>query len=310
MLRKSVIFSFLIIIFFGAIYIHLRLSERSVLLSPKVTGTTLGVNLWFPQAQAFFNEKSAPAVTAQAAYFIDLGSGEVLYQKNIYQRLPIASLVKIMTAIVTLENHSFSDEILISSKAAGMEPDKMLLQAGESMTVEEIMYGIFMVSANDGSQALCEGSAVDCETFIDNMNKKAAQLGMRDTLFINPSGLQEDGKQQYSTAFDVALMSRYLISYFPHILDISSTPHILIPKTQRHQDYEMYSGINLLTTYPGVKGLKTGYTPEAGMTLVSYAERDGKKVLGVLLDSKSRRDEAKALLDYSFKKLGVEDAKE
>ena len=143
------------------------------------------------------------------------------------------------------------------------------------------------------------------DEFIPAMNKKTLQLGMKDTLFINPSGLEEDDKEQYSTAFDVALMSRYAIKQFPSLVEISSTYHRYIPKTSTHQDYDLYSGINLLTTYPGVLGLKTGYTPLAGLTLVTLARRQGQQILGVLLNSQDRRAEAKLLLDYSFAKLGA-----
>jgi D-alanyl-D-alanine carboxypeptidase len=101
-------------------------------------------------------------------------------------------------------------------------------------------------------------------------------------------------------------MSRYLITRWPNVVNISSQPHVYIERTDYHQDYDMYNGINLLTTYPGVLGLKTGYTPVAGLTLVTLARRGDKEVLGVLLGAVNRRDDAKSLLDYSFKNLGLE----
>lgn len=104
------------------------------------------------------------------------------------------------------------------------------------------------------------------------------------------------------TALDVVIMSRYLIKKWPEIVDISSKPYVYIEKTANHQDYEMYSGINLLTSYPGVVGLKTGFTPEAGLTLVTLARNGDEEVLGVLLGATNRRDDAKVLLDYSFLK--------
>ncbi|KKQ79679.1 MAG: Serine-type D-Ala-D-Ala carboxypeptidase [Candidatus Daviesbacteria bacterium GW2011_GWA1_38_7] len=143
------------------------------------------------------------------------------------------------------------------------------------------------------------------EDFIKRMNIKAAQLDMKNTNFINPTGLEEDNAVQLSSAFDVALMSRYAIKKWPKLIEITSNPQIYIPKTDRHQDYDLNSGINLLTTYPGVVGFKTGFTPSAGLTLVTVARRGGKEVLGVLLGSTDRRDDARAMLDYSFKKLGV-----
>lgn len=269
------------------------------LVSPWENGRA-GVNLWFPQAQASSSAAGIPELTAKAAYFIDINTGQTLYEKNSRQRLSVASLTKIMTAVIALENNGWSDSIIVSERAAGMEPDSMLLKAGESLTVEELLYGVFLVSGNDAAEALAEGSTVNREDFLAQMNAKAAHLGMTDTLFINPTGLEEDGREQYSTAYDVAIMARYAVKNFPHLVDISSTPHIILPETPTHQDYDLYSGINLLTTYPGVMGLKTGYTLEAGLTLVTLAEKGDRRVLGVLLGSQNRREEAKMLLDYSF----------
>jgi serine-type D-Ala-D-Ala carboxypeptidase (penicillin-binding protein 5/6) len=128
---------------------------------------------------------------------------------------------------------------------------------------------------------------------------------MKDTLFINPTGLEEDGRDHYSSAYDVSLMSHYAVHTFPLLTEISKEPHIYIPATESHQEYDLYNGVNLLTSYPGVIGFKTGYTPEAGLTLVTVARLEGKEVIGVLLGCTNRRDDAKRLLDYSFKKLGV-----
>lgn len=276
------------------------------LISPVVLGSRIANNLWFPQAEASFFGSQDLQISARAAYFVDIDTGKVFYQKDIYDRMPVASLVKIMTVVVALENKSWDDAVTVSYRASQMEPDRMDLRSGEKLTVEELLDGVFLVSANDGAEALAdtavEGSR---ENFLVQMNAKAKQLGMKDTLFINPTGLEEEGRQQYSSAFDVMLMARYAIKNFPRLLDITKNPHIQLPQTTAHQDYDLYSGINLLTTYPGVIGFKTGYTPEAGLTLVTLAEREGHRVLGVLLNSPDRRAEARELLDYSFKQLGV-----
>jgi D-alanyl-D-alanine carboxypeptidase (penicillin-binding protein 5/6) len=219
-----------------------------------------------------------------------------------------------MTVIVALEHKDFSSTYHVTQSASDTEPDKMYLIPNETLTLEELLDGVFLVSANDAAETIAQESALNRTEFIQEMNQKAKQLGMNDTLFINPSGLEEDDPDysadsghtlpQYSTAYDVALMSRYAISHWPHLTDISSQVHILIPQTDTHQDYDLNNGINLLTTYPGVIGFKTGYTPSAGLTLVTLAKKDGHEVLGVLLGATDRRDDAKALLDYSFEKLG------
>lgn len=305
MFQKKVLILLVIPMLFLTVYAQtFGKEQKTELKSPWVEPGRLAVNLWFPKVAAN-SEETVPKITAKSAYFVDLNNGEILYQKNPQERLPIASLSKIMTAIVTLESKNWNDKVKISDWAASMEPDSMLLKSGETLTVEELMSGLFLVSANDASEALAESLTGNRDDFINLMNKKAAQLGMKDTFFINPSGLQEDEKKQYSTAYDVALMSRYAIKKFPHLVDISSSPHIFLPSSENHQDYDLYSGINLLTTHPGVLGFKTGYTPEAGLTLVTLAEKEGREVLGVLLNSESRREDARTLLDYSFQKLGT-----
>ncbi|MFH0937147.1 MAG: D-alanyl-D-alanine carboxypeptidase family protein [Candidatus Daviesbacteria bacterium] len=294
----TVILTTLFFIFIGVFLWNFQ--AKNTLISPEAQKEKGSSNLWFPQAEASSSPHILPEISAQAIYFVEINSGQVLYQQNQDQKLPVASLVKVMTAIIASENKGWKDQIEISSKAASMEPDYMQLKVGEKLTVEELLYGLFLVSANDAAESLAEGSLESREEFIKQMNEKAKNLGMNNTLFINPTGLEEDGRQQYSTAFDVLIMSRFAIKHFPHLLDITSTPHIILPQTSTHQDYDLYSGINLLTTYPGVIGFKTGYTPEAGLTLITLAQKENYLVLGVILNSNNRREEAKELLDYSF----------
>jgi serine-type D-Ala-D-Ala carboxypeptidase (penicillin-binding protein 5/6) len=289
----------------GVFTFSFRKNSSDKLISPWISGGRVSVNQWLPQVLGAYVDLSAPNITATSAYFVDVDTGMMLYQKDPHNKRPVASLTKVMTALIALENHSWEDQILISDHAASMEPDHMELKSGEQLSVEELMYGIFLISANDAAEALAEQTLGSRENFLREMNDKAKQLGMSQTWFINPTGLEEDDNVQYSSAYDVALMSRYLIRQFPKVLDISSTYHYTLPSSLTHQDYDFYSGINLVTTYPGVVGLKTGYTPEAGLTLVTVARREGHTVMGVLLNSSDRRNEARELLDLSFEKLGV-----
>lgn len=283
----------------------------AILLSPKhpidlisplsQEAKVLGTNQWFPKDARI--DENAPQINAKAAIFLETKEGIVLYAKNIHERLPIASLVKVMTALIVLEHKSMDAEFTVSQRAADMEPDKMLLISGEKLTLRELLTGIFLISANDAVEVIAERTVSSREEFIKLMNDKAIQLGLKDTHFINPTGLDEDSNNNYSTVYDLAVLTRYLIRHFPEVVDISKQEHIYLPKTENHQDYDMYSGINLLTTYPGVVGFKTGYTPEAGLTLITLARKSGHEVIGVLLGSSSRRDEARELLDYSFSRL-------
>lgn len=318
---KKLLYSLLFLLLItGAIFLKASAGKTATkLISPSIGNKkVLGINVWLP-SQSAGNFADAPKVSAKSAFFIDSKSGEVLFSKDPHQKLTIASLVKVMTILIALEYKNLDDTYSVSQRAAKVEPDKMLLIAGEKLTLKELLYGIFLVSANDAAEVLAEGStgARDEFTsqsegsedrrsrFIKLMNDKAKQLDMRDTYFANPTGLDEDNNNSYSTTYDLTILTRYLVKHYPQVVNISETEHIFLPQTETHQDYDMYSGINLLTTYTGVVGFKTGYTPEAGLTLITLARKGEHEVIGVLLGSGDRRDEARELLDYSFKKLGV-----
>lgn len=310
----------LCIILAGGFFLFHR--QQSSLISPVlgISKVRLADNIWvpLPSEGKAYDEKVAAKISSEEAFFIETNTGLVLFEKNATKKHEIASLTKIMTSIIALENKKMDDLFHISEKAASTEPDKMFLIGGETLTLRELLEGIYLVSANDAAEAIAEETtrnennhdfsaatnAIRREEFIKLMNIKAKQIGMINTYFMNPSGLEEDGKEQYSNAYEVVLMARYAIKQWPELVEISSLPAKYIERTQHHQDYDLYSGINLLTTYPGVVGFKTGYTPKAGLTLVTLARRGDKEVLGVLLGATNRRDDAKELLDYSFKKLG------
>lgn len=301
----------LILLFSGVIltfFIYQKQQKELDLVSPVLKKIKLSFadNVWLPKEVLGASESANLKynLSASSVFFIDGQTGQVLFSQKPHEKMRIASLTKIMTAIITMENSSLDSYYLISERASKMEPDSMLLKTGERLSVEQLLDGVFLVSGNDAAETLAE-NVTSRDEFIKLMNLKAKQIGMNDSLFINPTGLEEDNLDQYSTAFDVSVMARYAITRWPQLLEISSQPHIYIPETADHQSYDLYSGINLLTTYPGVVGFKTGYTPEAGLTLVTVAKRSGKEVVGVILGATDRRDDARALLDYSFKKLGV-----
>lgn len=245
----------------------------------------------------------APEIQAKAAISYDLTTNTLLFDKNINEKLAIASLTKLMTAIVALENGRESDTVSITGKAAKIGEDSMGLTAGENLTIKELLYGLFLNSGNDAAEALSQASAFGRDNFIHQMNKKAEDLGLSSTHFTNPTGLQGDGNQ-YSTAHDLLVITRYALEK-PAIADVAQTYYHEIPYTSEHKDYELYNETNLLTTYPGVKGMKTGFTDEAGLCLITYLEYGGHRIIAIVLNSPSRRDEMIQLLDYSLKSLGV-----
>ena len=285
------------------LYFILTANDSKNLVSPLLkTNKVISLNQWFPK-EVLGVGIEVPEITAKAAFFVETKTGRVLFSKNPEQQLPIASLVKVMTALIPLENRNLDEKLWVSSRASEMEPDKMFLQPGEELNLKELLYGIFLISGNDSAEVLAEATTGNRMEFINSMNDKAKQLGMKNSFFVNPTGLDEDISNSFSSAYDLSLLTRYAIRKFPVLVDISKTEHITLPQTEDHQDYDMYSGINLLTTYPGVIGFKTGFTPEAGLTLITLAQKDGHEIVGVLLGSENRRDEAKELLDYSFSKL-------
>ena len=273
---------------------------------PDVYGTSKSniSNDWFPKSK---NSKNADFLnlSAKSAILLDYDSGEVIYAKNPLEKLPAASTIKIMTALVALENSKLSDNFVISEKAAKVGENSMGLTQGEKLTLEELLYGSMLVSGNDAAVAIAEGVAGSEDAFVEKMNQTADDMGLSDTKFVNASGLDDDGKAQYTTAFDLATIARFTWEKYPAFRKIVSTYNRTIDANQGHKAFELYNDTNLLTTYPGVKGIKPGFTWDAGWCLVTYAENGGKKLLAVVLGSENRRGEMIALLDYGFFKSGI-----
>lgn len=261
-------------------------------------------HVWLPKVDTVFaSSVQKPQLTSESVLSYDLTTGQLLYSKNIHERLPIASLTKIMTAIVALENESPTQIIRIGSQAANIGEDSMGLTQGEKLSLHELLYGIFLHSGNDAAEAIAIGSKFGRDNFIYQMNKKAEDLGLTDTHFTNPTGLQGDGKQ-YSSAYDLLVLTEYGLRIL-EFANTSSTVSIDLPYSNLHKEYSLFNETNLLTSYPGVKGIKTGLTDEAGYCLVTYLDYGGHKIIAVLLNSDDRRGEMKDLLDYSLRAEGV-----
>ncbi len=266
------------------------------------------LDFWTPITESFATTSKAPEIQAKAALVYDLANNKVIFEKNARERMPMASLTKIMTAIITLEDAGMPERYTVYGEDLVGE-DSMGLEPGELLTKEELLYGLMLNSGNDAAEVLAHNFIKGRYEFIAAMHNKAKVLGLQDTKFSNPSGLQGDG-EQYTTAYDLLVMSKYALDNFPLFREVVSTYEYMIPGNSTHKTYELTNETNLISSYPGVKGIKTGYTPEAGMCLVTYYERDGIKLLGVLLNSPNRRTEMRELLDYSLKSLGKEPPEE
>ncbi len=261
------------------------------------------LNLWLPSLRNKISVSfQAPQISAKSALIYDTTSKQVLYSKNPQERLPMASLTKIMTAVIALENKRLDDAYVVKQDDLVGE-DSMGLSTGETLTLSDLLYGLILTSGNDAAEVLAENFP-GREFFIKAMNDKVKSLGLSDTNFTNPTGLEGDGKQ-YTTAYDLLVITDYAISNFPLFDQVVSTFDYDIPYTVEHKAFYLENQTNLLTSYPGVKGVKTGYTPEAGLCLVTYLDYGGHKIIAVILGSDDRRGEMIELLDYSLKSEGI-----
>ena len=260
------------------------------------------LDLWLPHIGTTEGSTKMPEVSGRAVLMYELGSEETLFEKNSKERMPMASLTKIMTAIVALENPRKDDRYVARGEHLVGE-DSMGVTPNESFTLNELLYGLMLNSGNDAAEVIAGNYPEGRVEFMRAMNSKVKTLGLSDTEFSNPTGLQGDG-EQYTTAYDLLVITRYAIEHFPELIEITSTFEKEIAATDGHKTFFLTNETNLISTYPGVKGFKTGYTPEAGMCLVTYLEFKDKKIIGIILNSESRREEMRGLLDYSLSQLG------
>lgn len=296
-----------IFIFFGVVVIVFSNDDARVWgnnsQTTEETPKVLPKNEWFPIMTG--KESDQLQLGAKSALVVDYDSGQVLFNKNAGQKLPAGSTIKIMTALLTLESADLERKFSVSAKAAMVGENAMGLTEGENVKVRDLLYGTMLVSGNDAAVTLAENIAGSEDAFVVLMNKRARELGLGNTKFVNASGLDVDGQSQYTTSLDLASLAYYVWEHHPIFREISSTDHVFIEANSDHKVFDLYNDTNLLTTYPGVKGIKPGFTWEAGLCLVTYAENDGKRLLAVILGSENRRGEMVELLDYGFSNFGI-----
>lgn len=241
----------------------------------------------------------APIIKARSAVLVDLDSGKTLYQVDPHGRHAPASLTKVVTALVALDHLRLDQTVTVpvSINQLPWDSTRMGLRPGERLTVRELLDGLFLNSGNDAAITLSD-AAMPRATFVGLMNAKAATLGMADTHFANPIGL--DDPAHYTSSADLARASAELIRRFPDVAAIAATPSLTLPATATHHAYALYNLNELVRKYPGATGLKTGWTGHAGGCLIATATRDGRHLMVVLLASPRIFEEAAALLDYGF----------
>ena len=242
------------------------------------------------------------AIGAPSAALMEKETGRLIYEKNSHERLFPASVTKVMTMLLIVEDIEsgkarLTDTVTASERAASFGGSCVYLEAGEQMSVSDMLKCIAVVSANDCAVAMAEHLSGSESLFVDRMNRRAEELGMKDSHFTNCSGLFDDG-DHYTSAYDVALMSRELVKH-----DMIKDFTTIWMDSIRDGEFELSNTNKLVHSYPGCTGLKTGYTSSAMYCLAATAERDGVEYIAVVMhaeSSESRNRDARTLLDVGF----------
>lgn len=245
------------------------------------------------------------AKEAKSAVLMEADTGTVLYAKHASEKLPPASMTKIMTLLLIMDalksgKISPNEKVRTSEHAASMGGSQIFLEPGETMTVNEMLKAIAIGSANDASMAMAEKIGGSEDSFVNMMNEKAKELGLKDTHFENPTGLPEKG--HYSTAIDMAKMARALLQYGKKVTKYTGTYEDFL-RENTDKKFWLVNTNRLVKFYPGVDGLKTGFTNEAKFCLTATAKKKGMRVIAVVMGaptSKMRNAEITNMLDYAF----------
>ncbi len=242
----------------------------------------------------------APVINAQHAIVVDVDAGQILYALDPHARVADASLTKMMTAMIALDLAAPDQVVTVPAAATQVIPDHMGLSAGEQLTVRELLDGMLLDSGNDAAETVAQ-TLVPRDQFLERMNRKAQAMHLRDTHFVNPSGLDEPN--HYSSAYDLAVITATLLLDYPELRSIVGTRQVTLVATATHKGFKPTSLNRLLWTYPGAIGVKPGYTDNAGYCLAAAATRGGHTVIVVVLGSTQHFTDATTLLDFGFRHL-------
>jgi len=242
----------------------------------------------------------SPIIQASSALVMDIKTGMILFEKNSHDRRQIASLTKLMTATIIMEENNLDDTVTVSANASKATGSTMYLATGEKISVRNLIYGMIINSSNDAAIALAEFNAGDITKFVEKMNKKASTLGLLNTHFSNPVGL--DNKENYASSYDLAKLSQYIYQK-KFIKEAAEIEKLTVYSVDTKYKHKLESTNELLDTdFIKFKGLKTGTTDQAGLCIITVAENaDGNEILTVLLHSPDRFKETKILADWTFR---------
>lgn len=242
-------------------------------------------------------------VHAETAALIDVASGRLLYGKAGDKRMRIASLTKIMTAIVAIESGKLSDQVKVSAAAYGKEGSSVYLKSGEEISLHHLLYGLMLRSGNDAAAAIAEHVGGSEEGFVLLMNRKAQELGLDGTHFMNPHGLDHAG--HYSTANDLAKLTAYAL-HNPVFQEIVKTGTMRVPNPEASWDRIWNNKNKMLSIYQGADGVKTGYTKLSKRCLVSSATRSGQQLAAVTLNDPDDWSDHSRMLDWGFRNFKLQ----
>lgn len=253
---------------------------------------------------------AAEDIDNAAAYaVIDLDTGEILKEKNGDERLPVASITKVMTAVVALDLAEPAEVFTVDEQAASMIPTKINIVPGERMSLDELLHASLLTSANDATEQIKNGidTKYHDKVFIDAMNVKAGFLKLHNTHFQNAEGF--DNPDNYSSAHDLAVLAHYAMTNYPLIADIVKKDVTVLESNANHSRFNLYNWNGLIGVYPGVHGIKIGNTGDAGKTTMVYSNRGGKQLVAIVLGAPGiiERDMwAAQLLDLGYEQtLGL-----
>ncbi len=240
---------------------------------------------------------NALCVSAHSAVLIEAESGEIIYEKDAHSRRGMASTTKIMTALCALERLPLGTVVTVPQAAVGVEGSSVYLKAGEKLTLEALLYAVMLQSANDAAAAVAIAAAGSIEGFAELMNAKAREMGLCDTHFENPHGL--DGERHYTTAYELAKIAAQALEN-EDFARICATVKYTVPATESAPARVLTNHNRLLRTYDDIVGVKTGFTKKCGRTLVSAARRGDVTLVCVTLNDGNDWQDHRAMLDYGF----------
>ena len=264
--------------------------------------------IWEDDVLQTSNTSEEPKLNSRAAVIYDRKSKKIIWGKKENEKRPMASTTKIMTAIVVLENANLSDTVTVSKKSAGTGGSRLGLKVGDKITVNNLLYGLLMVSGNDAAVALAEYVGGSVEGFADKMNQKAKELGLENTHFVTPHGL--DMADHYTTALELAEMADYAMNN-EKFAEIVNTKNITISINGRSKSLKNTN--ELLGNLNGVNGVKTGFTNGANRCLVTSVSRNGMNVIAVVLGADTKKDRTRdsvEIIEYAYKNYTIYDLKE